>query len=353
MIVPPLTTQQPGNPDIVVPSINETAPDGKPDMGAYEFGVEPWTAGSTLKAGIKPPAAPDQLVATAVGANQINLAWADRSSNESGFVVERSRAGGAFEVVAQVTANGADFDDSGLERSTAYTYRVKAVNSGGVSAPTAEAKAVTPAETAADARISQAPGDAKLDDPNSPAWSAAPGHEIDHRIGDNNAIKSAAECSGTWKALWDDTALHLLIDVADDAVRGDPAAPWYARSGAEIYLDTDNSKRKSYDGLNDYQLGVTADDGASHFGASSAPNREGIVAKVLPSDGGYRVRVDLPWSVVLGRAPADGALIGLDVHLNHSADGKTSAGKRAWFAPKDNLSWTDPSRFATVELVHP
>jgi hypothetical protein len=40
-----------------------------------------------------PPAAPTQLVATAVGANEIDLSWLDNSTNELEFVIERSPAG--------------------------------------------------------------------------------------------------------------------------------------------------------------------------------------------------------------------------------------------------------------------
>jgi len=37
-----------------------------------------------------PPNAPSGLTATAVSQHQINLAWADNSSDESGFKIERS-----------------------------------------------------------------------------------------------------------------------------------------------------------------------------------------------------------------------------------------------------------------------
>ena len=42
-----------------------------------------------------PPAAPFGLTATAASASQINLAWTDNSSDESGFKIERSGDGGA------------------------------------------------------------------------------------------------------------------------------------------------------------------------------------------------------------------------------------------------------------------
>ena len=42
-----------------------------------------------------PPTAPSALTATAASASQINLAWTDNSSDETGFKIERSTDGGA------------------------------------------------------------------------------------------------------------------------------------------------------------------------------------------------------------------------------------------------------------------
>jgi hypothetical protein len=91
----------------------------------------------------RPPAAPTVLIATPVSSTRILLAWMDNSDNETAFEVER-KSGGAFALVAVVSANATSFADSGLSPGMAYSYRVRAIHSEGVSAYSNEANAATP-----------------------------------------------------------------------------------------------------------------------------------------------------------------------------------------------------------------
>ena len=94
------------------------------------------------------PAAPSALKATAVSPTRIDLSWAYNSSDEAGFVVERSTDGGAgWSVLSSVSAGVAAFSDTGLTPGTTYEYRVSATNSAGTSAYTDGASATTPADT--------------------------------------------------------------------------------------------------------------------------------------------------------------------------------------------------------------
>lgn len=92
-----------------------------------------------------PPMAPARLTATAVSTSQINLAWADLSTNERGFEVERgSSATGTFTKIADLPANATTYEDKNLTDATAYCYRIRAVNAAGPSAYTDPACATTP-----------------------------------------------------------------------------------------------------------------------------------------------------------------------------------------------------------------
>ena len=80
------------------------------------------------------PAAPTNLTATAVSSTQINLAWTDNASNETGFAIERSPDGTTFAPLATVSANVTTYQNTGLTASTTYHYRVRATNGVGPSA---------------------------------------------------------------------------------------------------------------------------------------------------------------------------------------------------------------------------
>jgi hypothetical protein len=98
------------------------------------------TSATTLA---RPPAAPTVLTATPVSSTRILLAWTDNSDNETAFEVDRKNGSGAFATVAVVSANTTSLADSGLSPGTAYTYRVRAIHSEGVSGYSNEANATT------------------------------------------------------------------------------------------------------------------------------------------------------------------------------------------------------------------
>ncbi len=91
------------------------------------------------------PTAPTNLTAAAASNFQINLSWSNTSTNQGGFMVERSLDGTNFTQIAQVTTNVTSYRNILLFPNTAYYYRVRAYNTGGTSAYTTVAGAVTPA----------------------------------------------------------------------------------------------------------------------------------------------------------------------------------------------------------------
>ena len=97
---------------------------------------------ATYTAPTPPPSAPTGLTATVGGSTRISLAWSN-VSNETGYRIERSSGGGAFAQVGTTGVNVVTFTDTSLSAGTAYTYRVKAINAGGDSAPSNTAQATT------------------------------------------------------------------------------------------------------------------------------------------------------------------------------------------------------------------
>jgi hypothetical protein len=103
------------------------------------------------------PAAPGSLNASAVSYRRISLTWADNSSNETGFRIERAldNAGssGTYSLVASVPANSTSCSNGDLTAETRYHYRICAYNSAGNSSYSNEVNAVTPEQTVPDTQI--------------------------------------------------------------------------------------------------------------------------------------------------------------------------------------------------------
>lgn len=80
----------------------------------------------------------------------IRLLWADLSSNETGFRIERKPAGGTYATLATVGANVQSYTDANATAGVSYCYVVRSFNTGGVSAPSNSACGTAPASTSGD-----------------------------------------------------------------------------------------------------------------------------------------------------------------------------------------------------------
>lgn len=88
------------------------------------------------------PLAPTGLTATQASGSQVNLAWTDTSSTETGFKVERkSGAGGTYAQIATLGVGVTSYNDMGLASGATYFYRVRDTNASGDSGYSNEASA--------------------------------------------------------------------------------------------------------------------------------------------------------------------------------------------------------------------
>ncbi len=104
------------------------------------------TATAVTQAAPAVPAAPSNLVATAVSKSQINLTWTDNSVNETGFRIERCKGSTCtnFSLIATVGANVTSYANTKLNANTTYRYRIYAYNASGNSGYSNIAFATTP-----------------------------------------------------------------------------------------------------------------------------------------------------------------------------------------------------------------
>src|SRR6185312_8985694 len=93
------------------------------------------------------PPAPANFSATAIAAGQIQLGW-DASAGAASYSIERQGPGDAdfVQIATGVTTNS--FVDSTVLGSSAYSYRILAINGSGSSPYSATASATTPAAPA-------------------------------------------------------------------------------------------------------------------------------------------------------------------------------------------------------------
>ena len=77
------------------------------------------------------PVPPSNLTGTIASTTQINLTWADNSTNETGFKIERKTGNGTYAIVGNTSMNITTFSNNGLTPNTTYTYRVYSYNTDG------------------------------------------------------------------------------------------------------------------------------------------------------------------------------------------------------------------------------
>ena len=96
------------------------------------------------------PAAPTLISATAPSVAppaplRVDLTFARNSTNEIGFLIQRSEAGGPFTTVGTTLSNATSYSDTTVRQGRTYTYQVLAHNAVGNSAPSNALTATTAA----------------------------------------------------------------------------------------------------------------------------------------------------------------------------------------------------------------
>jgi uncharacterized protein (TIGR02145 family) len=83
---------------------------------------------------VQPPIAPENLNVSVLSTSKVQLQWVDRSTEETGFKVERKSGGSNYGLIATLNANTTNYTDSTVVEGQIYFYRVYAFNQGGNSA---------------------------------------------------------------------------------------------------------------------------------------------------------------------------------------------------------------------------
>lgn len=156
------------------------------------------------------------------------------------------------------------------------------------------------------------------------------------------------DLAAEWRSSWDDEAFNVWVDVRDDKLVQDSPEKW-ADDSIEIYLDVDNSRKKSYDGRNDLKLSYRLKDRTVTLdGVNSKAIVDGVKFTMKNMPKGYRLETSIPWDV-LQMKPAANKRLGFEVQINDDDSGKQRDGKIAWNAKADK-AWKNPQMFGEIML---
>ena len=162
----------------------------------------------------------------------------------------------------------------------------------------------------------------------------------------SGAITNTADLSGTFKALWDNTYVYLLVDVTDNTLINDSGTNKYDDDNIEVFFDVGNTKASSV-GSNYFQYMFRWNDAT--VTEANSKSTTGITFAHVAKTGGYITEIRIPWSTISNTAAVN-QLIGFDVEADDDDDGGTRDGKMSWFASADQ-AWTNPSYAGTAILL--
>jgi len=190
------------------------------------------------------------------------------------------------------------------------------------------------------------------------SWEYAPWHTIEFDEGTGPA-SDADDATVSFAAVADDQWLYVALRVTDDTiVTGEvlPADSWNDDS-VEVYIDANHGETAVYE-VDDAQITIPADNmninniDAPDLGGEGGGATTGTRVAVAETDDGWLVEAAIPlsndkWDI----EPANGMIIGFNVHFNDDDAGGARDHKLIWsLLDVDDASWSNTTRFADLEF---
>ena len=174
-------------------------------------------------------------------------------------------------------------------------------------------------------------------------WDRAREYKISNVI--YSPISSPDDFAASYRAMWDEENLYVLVDVTDDELEN-YTDQWYLDDCIEVFIDADNSKSENF-GDNDYQYHFDWDASNPQMDEAKHHKIEGVEFAMVTTEKGYRTEIKFPWST-LGTKPSAGVKIGFEVHVNDDDDGERT--KLSWRGKSDVASG-NPQTWGTADLA--
>lgn len=192
--------------------------------------------------------------------------------------------------------------------------------------------------------LSQAP---VIDGVSESSWSSINTQTLSKVV--LGTVSSSTDLSADYKAMWDNTALYLLVKVKDDMLRNESGTSTWDDDAIEIFIDGNNDKATSYD-ANDHQYILRWNDANiyEYHNGTTTLNPSGVIFSQGANTGGYLMEIKITWTAI-GVIPAQGKLIGLDIYSDDDDDGGAADAGMSWFTSTPTSS-NDPSVFGSIKL---
>lgn len=154
-----------------------------------------------------------------------------------------------------------------------------------------------------------------------------------------------------WKIMWDDDGITWFVQVWDDMLVDGESNDWQDDS-IEIYMDADNSKQTTYDGIDDSQIRINWS--STDIGLVTSTNvwtAEDFELGAVETDMGWDVEIKLPFAV-MDMPGGEGWEFGTEVDYNDDDDGEGRDMKlKSVQHTSDDNTWSNPSVMGTAVLV--
>lgn len=151
---------------------------------------------------------------------------------------------------------------------------------------------------------------------------------------------------GKWEGKWDENYLYLAVRVYDESIKTDSENPEDDDS-VEFYIDADNSRKASYDGINDYRMTFAWGRKQVILDPKSPQTLSPDLSYEFKTTAdGYVLEAKIPWKM-LGVNIGIKSRVGIEVEVNDDDDGGARDKKISWLAREDN-AMNDPRLFGVV-----
>lgn len=175
-------------------------------------------------------------------------------------------------------------------------------------------------------------------------WSYANEIEIGRIKESGDSPNDGTGATGTFKLLWDDSNLYVIVFV-NDTTRNNNGEATYTKDSIEIFLDPLNTVTDTYDD-DDFRFCISADD------IFNCENKDcDVKYKAVDGSASYIIEMAIPITSVVSEFKfASGTTFGWDIQLNDNIDGGDSRNHCKGWNDDANQAWQNATYMGTLVL---